>query len=123
MLFTCRKNGKYRGKEAVDAQRAKGSSKRMVYFTLDDQIPLWGLEAVYRDGKIVGHLRRGEYAYYLKKPLGQAYLVHPEKKKIDNDFIHSGTYEIESMGKKYKATCHLRSPFDPQSKRVNGIYE
>lgn len=78
---------------------------------------------MYRNGTIVGQLRRGEYAYFLEKPIGQAYIEHPDKKVIDTDFILSGDYEIEVMGKLYKAQCHLKSPFDPNNYRINGIYE
>ena len=35
---------------------------------------LLGLEAVYRDGEAVGHLRRGEFAFHLDKPVGFAYI-------------------------------------------------
>lgn len=123
-MFTCRKKGgEYRGKDAVELQRANGSPKRLAFFTLEENLPVWGLEAVYQNGKIVGHLRRGEYGYFLQKPIGLAYLKHPENKAIDEEFITSGKYEIEVMGKLYNASVHLRSPFDPESKRFKGDYD
>lgn len=122
LLFTCRKTGTYRGKDAVDAQRIAGSSKRLVFLALNEQIPMWGLETLYRNGVAVGHLRRAEYAHFLQKSIGLAYLIHPEGKAVDNDFILSGKYEIDVMGKRHAATCSLRSPFDPKNDRLNGIY-
>lgn len=68
-------------------------------------------------------MRRGEYAYMLHKPIGQAYIKHPEGKIVDEEFIKSGTYQIEVMGELHNAECHLRSPFDPKGKRIKGIYE
>lgn len=87
------------------------------------QVPIWGLEAVYRDGEIVGHLRRGEYGYTLQKPIGQAYVQRTDGAAITSDFLKSGRYQIEVMGKLYDADCHLRSPFDPKGQRMLGIYK
>lgn len=35
------------------------------------QVPLWSTEPIFRDGKLVGYLRRGEYGYALGKSIGQ----------------------------------------------------
>ncbi|XP_017094306.2 sarcosine dehydrogenase, mitochondrial [Drosophila bipectinata] len=120
--FTCRKNGDYRGKAAIDRQRAEGVKKRLVYLTLQDQVPIWGLEGVYRNGQPVGILRRAEYAYTLGKSLGQAYIARPDGQIIDTDYIKSGEYEVDILGRRYRADCHLRSPFDPTGQRVLGNY-
>lgn len=120
--FTCRKNGDYRGKAAIDRQRAEGVKKRLVYLTLQDQVPIWGLEGVYRNGQPVGILRRAEYAYTLGKSLGQAYIARPDGQIIDTDYIKSGEYEVDILGRRYRADCHLRSPFDPKGQRVLGNY-
>ncbi|XP_030387177.1 sarcosine dehydrogenase, mitochondrial [Scaptodrosophila lebanonensis] len=122
LAFTCRKTGEFKGKKAIDAQRAAGIKRRMVYLTLDEQTAIWGLEGVYRDGEPVGVLRRAEYAYTLGKPLGQAYITRPDGQNIDNDYLRAGNYELDILGKRYKATCHLRSPFDPKGERVLGNY-
>lgn len=121
--FTCRKNGDYKGKSSIVKQQQEGVSKRLVFLTLDEQVPVWGLEAVYRNGEIVGHLRRGDYGFTLQCPIGQAYIRQPNSDKpIDNSFITSGNYQIEIMGKLYNAKCHLRSPFDPKGRRILGDY-
>lgn len=105
-------------------QQQDGIHKRLVYFTLKDNLPVWGLEAVYRNGVIVGHLRRGDWAYTLNCALGQAYIRRPDSEKpINVDYIKSGKYQIEMMGKLYDADCHLRSPFDPKGRRIMGDYE
>ncbi|XP_055695155.1 sarcosine dehydrogenase, mitochondrial [Lutzomyia longipalpis] len=120
--FTCRKTGDYKGKAAIDKQRSEGIYKKLAFFTVDEQIPIWGLEAVYRNGEMVGHLRRGEYGYTLQKPIGQAYIRKPNGEKMDDEFLKTGNYEVEIMGKLHKATCHLRSPFDKKNSRIQGIY-
>jgi sarcosine dehydrogenase len=121
--FTCRKDAvSYKGKEAVLEQQRNGTHKRLVYLTLREKLPLWGLEAVYRNNEIVGHLRRGEWAYTLDSALGQCYIKRTDK-AIDIDYIKSGTYQIEVMGKLYDADVHLRSPFDPKGRRILGDYK
>lgn len=122
--FLCRKIGDYKGKAAVIQQQSNGIHKRLVYLTLKEKLPVWGLEAVYRNGEIVGHLRRGEWAYTLNCALGQSYIRRNDSDKpIDIDYIKSGKYQIEVMGKLYDADCHLRSPFDPKGRRILGDYK
>lgn len=43
--------------------------------------------------------------------------------QVNNDFIKSGEFTMERMGVTYKAKAHIRSPFDPENKRVKGVYE
>ncbi|XP_059621064.1 sarcosine dehydrogenase, mitochondrial [Phlebotomus argentipes] len=121
--FTCRKTGNYKGKAAIDKQRAEGIQKKLAFFTLEEKIPVYGLEAIYRDGEVVGHLRRGEYGYTLGKPIGQGYVRKPSGEKMDDEFLKTGNYEIDIMGRRHKATCHLRSPFDKKNARIQGIYK
>lgn len=52
LTFTCRKKGEYQGKDIVERQLKEGVTKKMAYFTLDEQVPVWGLEAVHRDGQV-----------------------------------------------------------------------
>lgn len=42
--------------------------------------------------------------------------------QVSPDFIRSGEFTLERMGVVYKAKAHLKSPFDPDNKRVKGIY-
>ncbi|XP_055839450.1 sarcosine dehydrogenase, mitochondrial [Episyrphus balteatus] len=120
--FTCRRKGNYKGKQVIDKQRLIGVHRKMAYFTLNDQIPIWGLEGVYRNGEPIGFLRRAEYAYSLKKSLGQAYVTRKDGGVVDEKYISSGKYQIDILGKMYDAECHLRSPFDPEGRRILGIY-
>lgn len=88
------------------------------------QMPLFGMETVYRNGEVCGFLRRGDYAYYLDKPVGMAYIKHEEKNTpVTNQYLKDGKYEIEIFGEKHNATLHLKSPFDPKNQRILGNYE
>lgn len=42
--------------------------------------------------------------------------------QVSLDFVKSGEYALERMGVTYPAQVHLKSPFDPDNKRVKGIY-
>lgn len=51
------------------------------------------------------------------------YVKHPDGENVTKEFLESGNYEIEVMGKRYLLDLYLRSPFDPQNQRLLGIYE
>ncbi|XP_046739990.1 sarcosine dehydrogenase, mitochondrial isoform X1 [Diprion similis] len=121
--FVCRKSGDYLGKRKIDYVRKNGVKRKMAYFLIDEQIPLWGLEAIYRNGRNVGYLRRGEYAFALENSIGQGYVTHPEGENVTKHYLESGNYEIEIMGYKYPAKLHIHSPFDPENKRLYDIYD
>ena len=38
-------------------------------------------------------------------------------------WLTSGSYHLEVMGEKVEAEMHLRSPFDPEGRRVKGQYD
>lgn len=84
---------------------------------------LHGLETIWRNGEVVGFLRRSDFAFSLGKSIGYGYISAPEGQTITTDYAKSGKYQIESFGNKYDANLHLQSPFDPKSKRVQGIYD
>ena len=89
---------------------------------------LHGLEAIYRHGRIVGFIRRAEYAYALDAPLACGYV---ELRRLEgegladplaDEALLAGRYELERMGERLPARLHLRSPFDPFGKRLRGDY-
>ncbi|XP_076233334.1 sarcosine dehydrogenase, mitochondrial-like [Calliopsis andreniformis] len=120
--FACRSVGKYVGKTAVDQLRQSGVKRRLVHVHLNNSVPLWGLEIIYRNNCLVGYLRRAEQGYTYGNTIGQGYINHPNGGIVTNEFLQTGSYEIENMGERYKADVYLRSPFDPQNERLMGIY-
>lgn len=84
---------------------------------------LIGLEAIWRDGEVVGFIRRGEYSFALGKSLAYGYVKNPSGKPVTTEFLKSGKYTIESMGELFPAQVHTKAPFDPKNLRVQGIYE
>ncbi|CAH1128501.1 unnamed protein product [Ceutorhynchus assimilis] len=119
----CRKDGQYQGKSVVERVKREGVLKKRCFFTLQDNVALYGLESIWRDDVVVGYLRRGNYGFALDSPIGIGYVRHPKGKPIDNEFLKTGEYQIEVRDKKYPATLYLKSPFDPTNQRLLGRYE
>uniref|UniRef100_A0A3Q3LUE0 Sarcosine dehydrogenase n=1 Tax=Mastacembelus armatus TaxID=205130 RepID=A0A3Q3LUE0_9TELE len=55
-------------------------------------------------------------------PFSTHKVVNAAGRPVSADFIKSGEFTLERMGVTYKAKAHLKSPFDPENKRVKGIY-
>lgn len=111
LSHTCRLNGDYIGKSAIMQQKEIGINRKLVYLTIDNQVPIWGFESVYRNGEPVGYLRRAEFAYSLNNSIGKAYISKKDKSFVDDLYLKSGDYEVEVLGRKYSAKCYLESPF------------
>ncbi|XP_017789303.1 PREDICTED: sarcosine dehydrogenase, mitochondrial [Habropoda laboriosa] len=100
--FICRNTGKYLGKMAVDRLRKIGVKKKLVRVHLNGgTVPLWGLEAIYRNNCLVGYLRRAEQGYSCGNTIGHGYIQHPNGGSVTKEFVENGNYEIEAMGKRY----------------------
>ena len=94
----------------------------MIDWLIDRRVPLHGLEAIYRDGVAVGFLRRADYGFSIDKSIAYGYIHHHEGQTVTTDYIKTGHYCIEHLGETMPAHVHLRTPFDPENKRVKGIY-
>ncbi|XP_042820448.1 sarcosine dehydrogenase, mitochondrial isoform X4 [Panthera tigris] len=124
LAFTCKLKSAvpFLGREALEKQRAEGLRRRLVCFTVDEKVPMFGLEAIWRNGQVVGHVRRADFGFAVDKTLAYGYIRDPSGQSVSLDFVKSGDYALERMGVAYPARAHLRSPFDPDNKRVKGIY-
>uniref|UniRef100_A0ACB8F1A3 Uncharacterized protein n=1 Tax=Sphaerodactylus townsendi TaxID=933632 RepID=A0ACB8F1A3_9SAUR len=78
--FTCKLKTDipFLGREAIEAQKAAGIFRRLVCFTVDEKVPLFGLEAIWRNGKVVGHIRRADFGHALNKTVAYGYIRNPE---------------------------------------------
>ncbi|GAB5580352.1 sarcosine dehydrogenase [Prionailurus iriomotensis] len=124
LAFTCKLKSAvpFLGREALEKQRAEGLRRRLVCFTVDEKVPMFGLEAIWRNGQVVGHVRRADFGFAVDKTLAYGYIRDPSGQSVSLDFVKSGDYALERMGVAYPARAHLKSPFDPDNKRVKGIY-
>jgi len=89
------------GRTALLKQKENGLKKRLAYvYPENKDIPVFGLETLYRDGVPCGFLRRGGYAYSLGQTVGVAYISDPDGGNVSPDWIRDGNYELEVMGEK-----------------------
>uniref|UniRef100_A0A8C5FI04 Sarcosine dehydrogenase n=1 Tax=Gadus morhua TaxID=8049 RepID=A0A8C5FI04_GADMO len=56
-------------------------------------------------------------------PFSTHKVVNAAGHQANPDFVRSGDFTLERMGVTYQAKAHLKSPFDPENKRVKGIYD
>ncbi|CAH2316798.1 sarcosine dehydrogenase, mitochondrial [Pelobates cultripes] len=124
LAFTCKlkSNIPFLGREALEKQKAEGIRKRLVGFTINERVPLFGLEAIWRNGVAVGHIRRADFGFAINKTIAYGYIRNPEGGAVTTDFVRTGEYKLERMGVTYPAEAHLKSPFDPNNTRVKGLY-
>jgi 4-methylaminobutanoate oxidase (formaldehyde-forming) len=100
------------GKDALLKQKKSALTRRLVTFVLQNPEPvLWGSEPILRDGKAVGYTTSGSYGHTLGGAVGMGYVKGAEP-------IEGAHFEINVSGKLYPATPHLRSPFDPERRKI-----
>ncbi|KAM9064238.1 sarcosine dehydrogenase, mitochondrial isoform X1 [Sarcophilus harrisii] len=124
LAFTCKLKSSipFLGREVLEKQKASGLFRRLVCFTIDKKVPMFGLEAIWRNEKVVGHIRRADFGFTINKTIAYGYIQNPEGGPVSLEFVKSGDYALERMGVIYPAQAHVKSPFDPDNKRVKGIY-
>ncbi|HMS95752.1 MAG TPA: glycine cleavage T C-terminal barrel domain-containing protein, partial [Tabrizicola sp.] len=104
------------GRDAVAAQLANGVKKRMATFTTAPDIVLLGRETIYRNGERVGWLSSGGFGHTVQKSIGMGFVRHPGG--VTEDFILSGTYELEVASERVPAKVRLSPLYDPQNLKV-----
>jgi 4-methylaminobutanoate oxidase (formaldehyde-forming) len=111
------KPGGFLGREALLRQRSSGLRRKLVLFVLQDPGPvLWGSEPIYRDNRVVGYTTSGSYGHTLGGAVALGYVAN--EGGVDAAFVRSGGYEINVSGERFPAAAHLRTPYDPERKRI-----
>jgi sarcosine dehydrogenase len=115
------------GKQALIEQKARGLTRMLVTFKLEPNSPehgepvLWGSEPILRDGVAVGYTTSGSYAHTLGAAIGMGYVKNPDganPNTISAEWVRAGKYEIVINGSRFAAKPFLRSPYDPERKRI-----
>ena len=105
------------GREALSAKQKLPLEKRLACFTIDDpDVVLLGRETIYRNGKIVGWLTSGGWGYTVNQNIGFGYVHNP--KGVDDEFLNSGTYELEVAAVRLPCKLQLGPLYDPKMERV-----
>jgi 4-methylaminobutanoate oxidase (formaldehyde-forming) len=105
------------GREALLAQREKPRTKRLVQFRLEDpERLLYHDEPIYRDDQLVGRTSSGMWSYVEKRCLAMGYLHNQDG--VTNEWLDSGTFEIEVATQRIPVTASTRSFYDPRNLRI-----
>ena len=112
------KPGGFIGRDAVAAQKEAGPlTKRLLQVRVLDPEPLmYHGEVVYRDGEVLGYTRAASYGHTLGGAVG-LFMAEADQ-AITNDYIASGTWEVDIAGRRYPAEVSLRPLYDPRMERI-----
>lgn len=111
-----KKNVDFRGRAAVEKQRATGVTRMMASFTADPSVILSGRETIYRDGVRVGYLSSAGFGHWIGKSIGMGYVRN--EGGVDRDYVLSGAYELEVGTERVPCEVHLSPLYDPKMERV-----
>jgi heterotetrameric sarcosine oxidase gamma subunit len=119
MEFTVRldKPGGFIGRDALLAQRARGVTRRLLLFALEDaEAVAWGDEAIWRDGRIVGTLTSAAHGHTLGRPVAMGYVACTAGAPAES--LLAARYEIDIAGTRIPARAALRPWHDPAGRRL-----
>jgi len=111
-----RKNIDFKGRAAVEAQRATGVGKMLVTFTADPDIILLGRETIYRNGRRVGWLGSAGFGHTIGRSIGMGYVREPDG--VTADYVLAGNYELEVATERVPCAVTLKPLYDPTMTRV-----
>ncbi|MEI8296928.1 MAG: FAD-dependent oxidoreductase [Pseudomonadota bacterium] len=90
---------------ALEAIKLRGPTQRLCWFTASGEVPLFGGEVVWADGRPLGSVKSAGYGYTTGCNIACAYIPTAD--------LHRDDYEIEVMGERHRLTAHPRPPYDP----------
>jgi 4-methylaminobutanoate oxidase (formaldehyde-forming) len=112
-----KKQGGFKGRDAVEKQRSTGLKKMMACFSVDSpDVILVGRETIYRNGEAVGWLSSGGFGHTLQMPIGYGYVRHNDG--VDADFLLQGEYELEVATERVPCNVHLEALYDPKMLKI-----
>jgi sarcosine dehydrogenase len=104
------KKGDFCGREALEAQRSAGVTRKLCTFTLEQMaFPVSG-EAIIADGRVVGFTTSANFGHTIGKPIANGYL--PIELADHTDFV------IEVYGEPIPAVRHDGVLYDPKNLRL-----
>ena len=119
LMFVVRpdKPGGFIGRDALLRQVEQGRKRALVQFLLADPEPmLYHNEPIWRDGAIVGYISSGNYGHSLGAAVGLGYVGNADG--VSDEYVLSGSYEIEVACERIGATASLAPLYDPDNRRI-----
>ncbi|XP_042875466.1 sarcosine dehydrogenase, mitochondrial-like isoform X2 [Penaeus japonicus] len=92
------------GQPALLRQAAEGVRKSRVLLEVPECPPLWGSEAIVRDGTIAGVVRRADHSFERGNPLAAGYVTHATTNaQTARLLFQTSKWEVERMGRRFPA--------------------
>lgn len=104
--------GEFIGREALLRVRAAGLTRRLATITIDPAPTIYGGEAVWREGRLLGRLRSGGYGYTVGRNIGLVYLP------VDLAGAAGTPLEVEVFGDRVRAEVAPDVLYDAAGARI-----
>jgi 4-methylaminobutanoate oxidase (formaldehyde-forming) len=104
--------GDFIGREALQRVKAEGVPRRLATVTIAPASTIYGGEAVWKDGQLLGRLRSGGYGYTVGRNIGLVYLP------VDLAQAVGTPLEVEVFGERVVAEVAPDVLYDPQGSRI-----
>lgn len=97
----------FRGRTALEAQRTRGVSKRLVQIAVHDETAhLHHNEPIWRNGHRVGYVTGGMWGHTVQAAVGMGWVDRGER--ITPDWVDEAEWEVELPGRRVAARVQLR---------------
>ncbi len=105
------------GREAVEAVRVAGPSRRVVSLVVADPAAYpWGGELVRRDGVPVGQVTSAAWGATVGSGVGLALVGDRSDGAVTREWLASGSWDLDLAGTRFAVSVGLRPPLDPVSR-------
>jgi 4-methylaminobutanoate oxidase (formaldehyde-forming) len=104
--------GDFIGREALVGVKAQGVMRRLATVTIDPAPTIYGGEAVWKDGRVLGRLRSGGYGHTVGRNIGLVYLP------ADLARAAGTPLEVEVFGERVSAEVAPDVLYDPEGARI-----
>jgi len=109
----------FNGRSAVESAREHGVRRRLLSFVLDDpEAMMWGGELLLRDGIGTGQVTSAAYATTTGSCVGLAYAWHPGSAVLTDEYLGTGSWQVNVGGDLKSARVSLTAPYDPTGTRI-----
>jgi glycine cleavage system aminomethyltransferase T/glycine/D-amino acid oxidase-like deaminating enzyme len=119
--FTCKLGTAipFRGREAVEKQKAQGVSRRLVSLVISDPAAYaWGGELLLRDGEPAGFASSAAFGHTVGRAVLLGYIERRDGGQADRAWISQGRYQVAIGGELHEARVSLEPPYDPSGDRI-----
>jgi 4-methylaminobutanoate oxidase (formaldehyde-forming) len=107
--------GDFIGRAALERERATGPERQLCTFVSDDDLPVFGGEPIWSDGRVVSLASSAGYGWTAAKTIFMGYLP---SELAEGEPGVTGVFEIEAFGQRYPVRRIARALYDPRNERL-----